>query len=86
MSYKVRLVKSAQKDIKNIDRQIALRIQKKIQFFLDSQDPLSFAEPLTKPSDAQYRWRFGNYRVLFDVDQATITILRVQHRREVYKK
>ncbi len=86
MNYEVRLVRSAQKDIKTIDRQIALRIQKKIQFFLDSQDPLSFAEPLTKPSDAQYRWRVGNYRVLFDVDQATIIILRVQHRREVYKK
>ena len=86
MSYEVRLVRSAQKDIKSIDRQIALRIQKKIQFFLDSQDPLSFAEPLTKPSDAQYRWRVGNYRALFDVDQATIIILRVQHRREVYKK
>ena len=47
---------------------------------------MSFAEPLTKPTDAQYRYRIGAYRVLFDVEDKNIVVLLVQHRREVYKK
>ena len=53
---------------------------------MEQDNPLKFAEPLTKPADAQYRWRVGNYRVLFDESNGLITILRVQHRSEVYKK
>lgn len=31
-----------------------------------------------------YRLRVGNYRVLFDVEDATVTIYRVVHRRDAY--
>ena len=36
---------------------------------------------------AGYRLRVGNYRILYDInDQAkTVTIHRVQHRKEVYR-
>lgn len=86
-SFKVVLTKNAQKDISNLDAQIAKRIQKKLVYFVDSGKPLDFAEHLTKPADAQYRWRVGDFRVLFDFNEKskTITILKIQHRREVYK-
>lgn len=32
-----------------------------------------------------YRLRVGNYRVLFDIEDTTITIYKVKHRKEVYK-
>jgi len=32
-----------------------------------------------------YRLRVGNYRVLFDIEDTTITIYKVRHRKEVYK-
>ena len=32
-----------------------------------------------------YRLRVGNYRVLFDIDDNTITVYRVRHRKESYK-
>lgn len=34
-----------------------------------------------------YRVRFGNYRIVYTVDDAnqTVTITRVAHRREVYR-
>jgi len=84
--YKIELTRTAQKEVARLDVQIALRIKKKLQFFIDSGEPLGFAEPLTKPGDAGYRWRVGNYRVLFNERQGRITIMRVQHRREVYRK
>lgn len=87
-TFKVILAKNAQKDVKKLNQQISRRIHKKLRFFVDSEEPLDFAEHLTKPADAQYRWRVGDYRVLFDYDEdsKTITILKIQHRKEVYKK
>ena len=32
-----------------------------------------------------YRLRVGNYRVLFDIEDNTITVYRVRHRKESYK-
>ncbi|NOR55254.1 MAG: type II toxin-antitoxin system RelE/ParE family toxin [Sulfurovum sp.] len=32
-----------------------------------------------------YRLRVGNYRVLFDIENNTITVYRVRHRKESYK-
>lgn len=86
MAYRVRYKKPALRDIKRLSPQIRARIKVKLEFFYAQADPLSFAEPLSKPADAQYRWRIGIYRVLFDLEDQTIVILRIQHRREVYRK
>ncbi len=32
----------------------------------------------------EYRLRVGNYRVLFEIENATIVIYRIRHRKEVY--
>jgi len=32
-----------------------------------------------------YRLRVGNYRVLFDIENNTITVYRVKHRKKSYK-
>ncbi len=32
-----------------------------------------------------YRFRVGNYRVIFDLDDEQIVILRVGHRRDIYR-
>ena len=87
-TFEVVLTKNAKKDVKKLSQQVARRIYKKLNYFVDSGDPLDFTERLTKPTDAQYRWRIGDYRVLFDCDEIskTITVLKIQHRREVYKK
>lgn len=33
-----------------------------------------------------YRFRIGDYRVVFDLEGDQIVILRVGHRREIYKR
>jgi len=57
-----------------------------LEFFERQEDPLIFAKALTKPADAQYRFRVGNYRILFDVEGSNIIILLVQHRKDIYRK
>lgn len=84
-TYRLLYKKPAAKDIQKLPTQIRKRLKTKLEWFIGQASPLDFAEPLTKPADAQYRFRVGSYRVLFDVEGDSIVILRIQHRREVYR-
>jgi len=84
-SYQLLYKKPAAKDVHKLPIQIQKRLKSKLEWFAEQTDPLCFAEPLTKPADAQYRFRVGSYRVLFDVEGNNLVILHVQHRREVYR-
>ena len=86
MKYSLEISGKAKKDIQSLDAVIQKRIAKKLQFFMTQEDPLSFAKPLVSSKDGDYRWRVGHYRVVFDVRESVIVLLRVQHRGEVYKK
>ncbi|MDH4220892.1 MAG: type II toxin-antitoxin system RelE/ParE family toxin [Candidatus Aminicenantes bacterium] len=33
-----------------------------------------------------YRFRIGDYRVIFDIEGNEIGVLRVGHRREIYRR
>ena len=78
---------NARQDIRRLDKQTARRLKKKFVAWSKSDQPLDLAVRLTKPADAQYRLRVGNYRVLFDVDnkRGLIIVLKVQHRSQVYR-
>lgn len=34
----------------------------------------------------EYRLRVGNYRILFEVEESTIVVYRIMHRKHVYTK
>lgn len=76
--------KTAVQDIQKPDRVAKKKIKKKIEFY--SQKPFSYAKKLINPSLGSYRWRIGSHRVVFDLHQSKIIILRIGHRREIYGK
>lgn len=76
---------TADKKFAKLNSQIQDRIVKKLAFFISTVNPLDFAEPLTHHEIGQYRFRIGDYRVIFDVEDDTIVILTLGHRREIYK-
>lgn len=84
--YKLLYKKTAVTSIDKLTPQIKKRIKAKLEWFIAQKEPLNFAERLTKPADAQYRYRVGVYRILFDVEGNNIVMLLVQHRSEVYRK
>lgn len=84
MPYKLVYTKTAFKDIQKLDNVARKRIKIKLEDL--SKNPKSSAKKLTNSSIGQYRFRIGNYRVVFDIDKQNIVILRVGHRREIYKK
>lgn len=84
---KIRIVfaGSSKKDIDKLDRVVRQRIAKKLQYFLDQDDPLVYARQLVHSNIGTYRFRVGHYRIVFDVDGDTIQVLSVKHRGEVYR-
>jgi len=76
---------SALKDIKALPKEIQKRIIQKLDFYISSPHPLIFAEKLADTRFGQWRFRTGDYRVIFDVKGSEIIILKIGHRREVYK-
>lgn len=86
MAYRLLYKKPAVKAIQKLPVQVRDRLKLKIEWFANQDNPLEYSKPLIKPSDAQYRFRVGSYRILFDVEGQTIIILYVQHRREVYRR
>lgn len=83
MGYKLLYTKSAAKDIQKLDTVVKKRLKSKLETC--ATNPLFYAKKLTDSSLGTYRWRIGNYRIIFDIDVNTIVILRVRHRREIYR-
>ncbi|OGD53113.1 hypothetical protein A3J78_01435 [Candidatus Beckwithbacteria bacterium RBG_13_35_6] len=83
VKYKLFYTKNAVRDIKKLDFVAKKKIKKKIEFY--SQNLAFYAKRLIGQSLGTYRWRAGNYRIIFDIDRVKIIFLRIGHRKEVYK-
>lgn len=83
MKYKLLYTKVAIKDIKKLDKVAKKKIRLKIENY--SLSPTKFSKKLINSKIGTFRWRAGNYRIVFDMTKDSIVILRVGHRREIYK-
>jgi mRNA interferase RelE/StbE len=86
MAYQLLYKKPAIKEIQKLPKQVKKRLKAKLEWFAEQNNPREFSKPLTKPADAQYRFRVGSYRILFDIEDQKIVVLYIQHRREVYRR
>ncbi len=84
MAYSLGYKKSVQRDLKQISKLEAKRILDHIEQELVN-DPES--NPLLKGRFAGLRrYRVGDYRVIYFLQETEIRILRIDHRRDVYKQ
>lgn len=67
--YKIVFTRRALSDLERLDSEIKKRI----------------AIKLSRKELGSYRFRIGDYRVIFDTDSDTIVVLRLGHRREIYR-
>ena len=74
---------SVSRDLRNIDRATALRIMEKIEKEL-AENPEKGA-PLSGRFKGFYRYRVGDYRVIYTVSGDSIIVLRIGHRSRVYR-
>ena len=60
------------------------RIAYKMRFYAVQENPLRFAEKLTEPREGEFRFRVGDYRIIFDVVSNKIFVLKIKKRDEAY--
>ena len=84
MTYRLVYTHRAIRDIDALDTSVRQRVGKTLLRY--GPDPLKHAEPLKQSELGSYRFRIGDYRVVFDLDGDQIVILRVGHRREIYRR
>lgn len=78
--------KTSLKRFKKLPKDIQIRIIGKLDYFCAQDDPIDFAEPLTKSSLGEYRFRIGDYRVSFDVEDNILVIHDVDNRKDIYRR
>jgi mRNA interferase RelE/StbE len=61
------------------------RIFEKLDFFFATENPLSFAKHLRESELGSYRFRVGDFRIIFDVRNDTVDIVIVGNRKDIYK-
>ncbi len=81
---KIVFSKSAEKEILSLDKSLGQRIFKKIGLLEDQPYGLDSQK---LEGGKGYRIRIGDYRVVYTINKEskTITIIRIGHRREIYK-
>ena len=84
MKYTLIYTQRAERDIAGLDSKTKERIGKTLLRY--KEDPLRYAEKLSDPILGTYRFRIGGYRVIFDLEGNEIVVLRVGHRREIYRR
>ena len=84
MKYTLIYTQRAERDIARLDSKTKERIGKTLLRY--QEEPLRYAEKLSDPILGGYRFRIGDYRVIFDIEGNEIVVLRVGHRREIYRR
>ncbi|MBI4042529.1 MAG: type II toxin-antitoxin system RelE/ParE family toxin [Deltaproteobacteria bacterium] len=74
---------SVKNDLRKLDRSIAKRILNKIESEL-SENPHK-GEALKGEFAGLFKYRVGDYRVIFTIAPDGILILRISHRKESYR-
>ncbi len=84
MGYNITFKKSVEKDLKRISKQNAKRILDRIDKEL-SNHPDRYPA-LTGQFAGLRKFRIGDYRVIFVIMDSDILILKIQNRKDVYRK
>jgi len=83
-SYRLTLRQSAVKELESLPRRDLARVMSRIKVLADNPRPPA-GEKLS--GQERYRIRQGDYRILYEVDdsQQVVTVVKIGHRREVYR-
>jgi len=85
--YRVQLLEAASRDLARLDRPIAQRVIRRLQWLSENLD-LSRLERLTGDLAGLYKLRVGDYRVFYQIihQNQLIIVHAIGHRREIYKR
>lgn len=83
MAYKITYKASVERDLKKLAKAETVRVLGKVEKDL-SNNPEK-GEPLKGSFQGLYRYRIGDYRVIYTKTVDGILVLRIGHRKDVYR-
>ena len=84
MKFRLVYTNRAVRDIDGLDSQPRERIKETLERY--SESPTNYNKKMVDPALGTYRFRIGDYRVIFDIEGNDIVVLRIGHRRDIYRK
>ena len=85
MSYNLDILPEALEQIRKLPRKIRGEIAKKIDRLTLDPFPPTCPQLEGKTNDGIYRIASGDYRILYQVARATVRIVKVGDRKDVYR-
>lgn len=87
LAYRLEWHEGVFKDLERLDKETARKIVERVKKYL-TQDPLKIGKPLKGQFSGLWKYRYGDYRVIYilDLETETMRILKVRHRKDVYKE
>lgn len=73
------------RQLKKLNKNMQKRIMERMDNYVSLNNPLLFAQKLTDNRGGTYRYRIGDYRIIFDLEDKKLVIHAVGHRREIYR-
>jgi len=89
MAWSVSLSPIAQEQLDKLDKSISHRILKFLHERVEKlDDPRQIGEPLQGSLSQFWRYRVGDYRLVCTLayDRLVVLVLRIGHRREIYRR
>jgi mRNA interferase RelE/StbE len=80
---------AAQREFERLDKSVALRISKFLhQRIASLENPRLIGERLHGTLSDYWKYRVGDYRIIckLEDDRLVVVVVRIGHRREVYKR
>lgn len=86
MSYRVVLAPAAERQLRKFDARVRRRLQAVLELLADEPRPPAATQPVGGAGD--WRVRTGDYRIVYDIDgdELVVLVLRLEHRREIYRQ
>lgn len=83
--YAITFARSARRELETLDASVVRRVIAKVEGL--AQDPRPSGSRKLQGEQNLWRIRIGDYRVIYSVDdrQRVVDLVRIRHRREVYR-
>lgn len=88
MDWRVEISRTAEKQIKKLDRQIQAQLIHYLRGRIEeATDPRQVGKALRGEKKGLWRYRVGDYRIICDIRDAeeTVVVLALGHRKLVYR-
>ena len=85
MRYTIRIVADADHELRGLPAFYRSHVAEMIARVLTNEpmrESMSRVKRLVQPAASVYRLRVGDYRVFYDIEGLTVTVLHIRHKRD----